>query len=90
MIEIDDYNSEYFFEGENELEEYHSILDSSDYYSPNDDDRDFSYNIFTLEQANNVLNELGNKNVDLGVAAHSATNAINHFIKIYTESQEKR
>lgn len=86
-MEIDDYNSEYFFNGEDLLEQYNSILDSLDYAEPDEEDKDFAYNIMVLEQALTIVNELGNSVSKLASAAQNVTNALNCFIEIYTEGE---
>lgn len=89
MLEIDDYNSEYFFNGADELEEYHGILDSLDSfeYSPTEEEKDFAYNIMILEQCCSVLRELGDKTAELSIAAERANRAVQKFIDVYTEGE---
>jgi len=89
MTEIDDYNGDFFFEGERELEEYHSILDSLESYdySPTEEEKYFSYNIMIFEQCLSILRELSDKNIDLGVAAQNTIYSLKKFIEIYTEGE---
>ena len=88
MVEIDDYNGDYFFEGADELEEYHSILDSMEYHEPTTEEKDYAYNIMIMEQCLSCLNELGSKDVDLAVAAQSCIYELKKFINIYTEGDK--
>lgn len=89
MNEIDDYNSEYFFNGADELEEYHGILDSFDSfeYSPTEEEKDFAYNIMILEQCCSIFKEFGNKTAELTIAAENAERAVRKFIDVYTEGE---
>ena len=87
MLEIDDYNGDYFFEGESELEEYYSILDSLEYHSPTEEEKYYAYNIMIMDQCLSVMRELGEKTTELGAAANSAINALKKFITVYTESE---
>ena len=64
MVEIDDYNGDYFFEGMEELDEYNSILDTDEYRAPTEEDKDFSYNIMIMEQCLSVLRELSDKKTE--------------------------
>ena len=84
LTEIDDYNGEYFFNKEYELEEYTSILDT--FESPvNEEEKDSAYNIFILEQAISTIHDIENQVIDMGVHAESTCKAIEKFIEIYTE-----
>lgn len=81
--EIDDYNQEYFYGLADEAEEYSSIMEDWDEPSPRE--KDMSYNIFTLEQIISILNELADNYDKIKVSAHRAAEAIDDFIKQYTE-----
>lgn len=83
MVEYDDYNSEYFFDKEYELEEYDSILE--ELYEPAPEDQDFAYNIFLLEQTNTLIKEIGEKSSNLRVSAGAAQKALQDLIYLYTE-----
>lgn len=83
MLDIDDYNADYFFEGADELEEYNSILDSFD--DPIEEEKDFSYTIMLIEQTISTLKELEKKWDDLTVHAANAERALEEFIDVYTE-----
>lgn len=85
--EIDDYNQEYFYNLEKDMEEYQSIMD--EWEEPLPKEKDMSYNIFTLEQAISTINDIANITKDMQVAAHSAINAIDNFIKVYTRFCEE-
>lgn len=86
MIEIDDYNGDYFFEKEEEWLTYESILE--DYDSPGESDKDSAYNIFSLEQALSVVNELSNDSKELSIVGERVNEAMNDFIKMYTRISE--
>lgn len=82
--EIDDYNSEYFFNKEYELEEYNSILDTFD-SSMREEEKDSAYNIFILEQAISTIHDIEHQVADMSVHAENACRSIEKFIEIYTE-----
>lgn len=84
MVEFDDYNGDYFFEQEENWLEYQSIIDS--YETPTPQEKDFSYNIFTLEQALSAINEIANVNSSLSITAERANKALKELIAIYTKS----
>lgn len=84
MIEFDDYNGDYFFEQEENWLEYQSIIDSYD--EPTSQEKDSSYNIFTLEQALSTVNEIANVNGSLSIAAERANKALEELINTYTKT----
>lgn len=86
MLENDDYNGDQFFLLADELEEYQSIMDNWEDEPPH---TDFSYNIFTLEQALNIIYELGNTCSTLGVSAEKAAKNIENFITLYSKIYNK-
>ena len=86
MLEIDDYNSEQFFTMQDNWEEYQNIMD--EWEEPTPQEKDFSSNIFTLEQAISVINELGNKFSTISITAEQAIGAMQKIIDIYTEYEE--
>ena len=90
--EIDDYNQEHFFE----LENYQSIIDSweepyieDNWAEPTPQDKDIAYNVFTLEQAINVIKELEKSLDNLSVSANTAIIGIEDFMKQYTKLYSK-
>lgn len=84
MVEFDDYNGDYFFEQEENWLEYQSIIDSYD--APTSQEKDSSYNIFTLEQALSTINEIANVNSSLSITAERANKALKELIATYTRS----
>lgn len=84
MVEFDDYNGDYFFEQEENWLEYQSIIDNYD--EPTPQEKDSSYNIFTLEQALSTINEIARVNGSLTIAAERATKALEELITTYTRS----
>lgn len=83
MLEIEDYTGEYFFDAEDKWLEYDSILDDLDDYS--DQDKEMTYNVFSLEQAISVLRQVGESYNDLRISAENAIAAIENFINDYTK-----
>lgn len=81
-LEIDDYNQEQFYELENNWDEYKSIIE--EWTEPTPQDKDMTYNIFTMEQAVSAIQELSNICDSLRVPANNAINMIEEFIKQYT------
>ena len=84
MLEVSDYNSEYFFDKEYELEQYNSILEN--FEEPSEEEKDYAYDIFTLEQAVSTLNTLSKSLTDIGVHADAAKKDLEKFIEIYSEN----
>lgn len=84
MVEFDDYNGDYFFEQEENWLEYQSIIDNYD--EPTPQEKDSSYNIFTLEQALSTVNEIARVNGSLSIAAERATKALEELITTYTRN----
>lgn len=87
MLEIEDYTGEYFFDAEDKWLEYDSILDDLDDYS--DQDKEMTYNVFSLEQAISVLRQVGESYNDLRISAENAIAAIENFINDYTKECEE-
>lgn len=86
-LEIEDYDQESFFELEDNWDEYKSIIE--EWTEPTPQEKDLSYNIFTLEQAASTINELSKKYLELALIGNSTYNEINDFIKQYTELSNK-
>lgn len=85
MVEIDDYCGDYFFNGEEEWLEYQSLL--GDYNEPTSEEKAIGYNIFTLEQAISVINEIANEAHELSIPAESSIKTLRNFLKIYSETK---
>ena len=81
--EIDDYNDEFFFEQEDDWKQYQDLFFEEDELTPRE--RDFSYNIFTLEQAITTIKDIGKSITALGWAAEEAAQKLESFVKFYTE-----
>ena len=83
-MEIDDYNSEFFFEQEDNWETYQDLFyDEDEGLTPQE--KDSSYNIFTLEQALIAIKDMSKTVSSLGCAAEEAAKKIEEFITLYTE-----
>lgn len=84
--ELDDYNQEYFFNKEDEWIEYQNLL--NDWDEPTPQEKDFSYNIFTLEQAlsviNDISNSISNSASSLGLSCEETKRSLEKFIEDYT------
>ena len=80
--EFDDYNQEYFFNKEDEWIEYQNIL--NDWDEPTPQEKDFSYNIFTLEQALSVINDISNSFYSLGFSCEEIKRSLEKLIEDYT------
>lgn len=87
MLEIEDYTGEYFFDAEDKWIEYDSILNDLDDYS--EQDKEMTYNIFSLEQAISVLRQLSGSYDGLRMSAEKAIAAIENFINDYTKECEE-
>lgn len=85
--EINDYNQEHFYELEENWDEYKSIIE--EWTEPTPQDKDMTYNIFTIEQAISAIKELGNIFDNLSVSANNAVVAIEDFTRQYTELYNK-
>ena len=81
-MEIDDYNSEFFFEQEDNWETYQDLF-YDDELTPQE--KDSSYNIFTLEQAIIAIKDMSKSVYSLGCTAEEAIKRIEDFMKLYTE-----
>lgn len=87
MFEIDDYNSEYFFELEDTWDNYDTILDELE-NNISEQDKKFAYDIFSLEEALSLLRQLGDECAILKFSADTATAALEKFINDYTKCYE--
>lgn len=84
MLDIDDYNSEFFFEQEDNWETYQDLFYDED-EGLTLQEKDFSYDIFTLEQAIIAIKDMGKAFSSLGCTAEEVAKRIEEFIKLYTK-----
>lgn len=83
---IDDYNADYFFQGEEDWITYNDFRDYADEVEMmTKEEEDFVYNILTFEQTISTLEEFKNNFGQIGIKASAAINALNDFINIYTK-----
>lgn len=81
-MEIDDYNSEFFFEQEDNWEQYQDFL-YEDELTPQE--QDSSYTIFILEQAISDIKEIGKLSSTLGLVCDNAVKSIEKVLQVFTE-----
>lgn len=83
---IDDYNADYFFQGEEDWITYNDFRGYADEVEMmTKEEEDFVYNILTFEQTISTLEELKNSFGQISIKASTAIDALNDFIDIYTK-----
>lgn len=84
VMDIDDYNADYFDLLEDDWEDYQDLLEE-DFDRAYEQEQDYTYNIFTLLQSISVLKEVSKSITTLGEVALSASDALQGFIDRYSE-----
>ena len=88
-MEIDDYNSEYFFDQEDLMDEYNSLFAEWDTQDLKDTEEE--WDIFNIEQMRNALENYTLKdNEQLASAARKAVDAISDFVNIYDKIKRSK
>lgn len=83
---IDDYNADYFFQGEEDWITYNDFRDYADEVEMmTKEEEDFVYNILTFEQTISTLEEFKNNFGQISIKASAAIDALNDFIDTYTK-----